>query len=151
MLRSQLMIGPVALSETSDVSEILWYFSHYLDDRRLSLAQNPQFYAALPISPAGYAGEFCREPITEIQGTIDVLTNSIRRVFLESPNPRIFDDVWVINGILIFRGSCVIFLFLLSLTSSRRYRKARGRNRRQSMFSKHPSHLFMHGASRSPT
>lgn len=80
MLRSQLMLGPVALSDTSDVPEILWYFSHYLDDRRLSLAQNPQFYTALPNSSARYAKEFRREPPEIYQGTIDVLTNSTRGV-----------------------------------------------------------------------
>lgn len=111
------MLGPVALSDSSDLPEILWYFSHFPDEKRLSLAQNPQFYGILPTSPAAYVGGFSSSPTEFYQGTINVLTNSSRRIFLEcDPYPRIFDNVWAINGILIFRGLCVVFPFSHSLT-----------------------------------
>ena len=48
---------------------------------------------------------------------INVLTNDVRRVFLEcNPERRVFDNVWTINGILIFKGSCVVFLSSPKLT-----------------------------------
>lgn len=132
MLRSQLMHAPEALSDSSDLPEILWYFSHLPNESRLVLAQNPHFYADLPTSPAKYVRRFSSQP-TEIyhQGMIDVLTNDVRRVFLEChPEPRVFDNVWTINGILIFKGSCVVFLFSPGLAFKsrlfRRFWKARG-------------------------
>lgn len=106
------------LGDASGSPEILWYFSQFSNEKRLYLAQNPQFYAVLPPQPAEYMGIFNRQPIEIYQNRVDVLTNNDRRVFLESnPQPGIFDNVWVINGILIFKSSCVVFLFLPRLTS----------------------------------
>jgi hypothetical protein len=83
-----------------------------------SRAEPSLLSADLPTSPARYVRRFSSQP-TEIyhQGMIDVLTNDVRRVFLEcSPERRVFDNVWTINGILIFKGSCVVFLFSPKLT-----------------------------------
>ena len=126
------MLWSEGLSHSSDLPEILWYFSHYTDKSRLVLAQNPNFYA-LPSSPSGYVGI---QPIDINQSmndvfadndpcrlaVFDVLTNNRPRVsdvptnrprvFLEhNPQPRIFDNIWIINGILILKGSRVLFLF----------------------------------------
>ena len=106
------MLGPEALCDSSDLPEILWYFSHFPNESRLVLAQNPHFYVDLPTSPAKYVRRFSRQPIEIYHGMIDVLINNHHRVFLEcSPEPRIFDGVWAINGILIFKGLCAVFLF----------------------------------------
>lgn len=103
-----------ALSSTSDLSDILWNFSHFEDDRRLTLAQNPQFYGGTTF-PTIYMPAFIAQPVEEYQNLnmIYVLTNSERRVFLDlGQNRRIFDNVWKMNNTLIFKGSCPAFLFL---------------------------------------
>jgi hypothetical protein len=102
-----------ALISTSGLPNILWYFSHFEDERRLTLAQNPHFYEGPPTFPTTY-GPACRTRPTEgYQGTIYyVLTNNERRVFLElGQNQRTFDNVWRTNNTLIFKGSCAAFLF----------------------------------------
>jgi hypothetical protein len=87
--------------------EILWNFSHFNDNRRLGLAQNPHFYEALPTSPGAYGGGFRSQPTERYQGTIYVITNTPRRVFLEFDGKlRAFDHVSVVNNTLIFRGWC---------------------------------------------
>ncbi len=122
---SALILVPEALSDASDLPEILWYFSHFSDEKRIFLAQNPHFYENLPISQVGYMGEFNRQPIEIYKGTIDVLTNNERRVFFEcGQQPRIFDNIWDVNGILIFKSLCVIFLFSPKLTSFQTLRES---------------------------
>jgi hypothetical protein len=112
------MLGPEALSDSSDLPEVLWYFSHFLNDSRLVLAQNPHFYTDLPTSPAKYVRRFSSHPTVIFQGVVDVLTSNVRRVFFEcTSEPRIFDNVWAINGILIFKGSCVGIFFSPRLIS----------------------------------
>ena len=143
------MLWPEGLSLSSDLPEVLWYFSHYPPERRLVLAQNPNFYAHPP-PPAGYVGT---QPIDMNNAfanndlVFDVLTNEppresdVRpRLFLElNPQPRIFDNIWIINDILILKGLCFLFLFLPRLTSSRCCRKAREWNYRGpgTTFSRH--------------
>lgn len=106
------------VGDASEAPEILWYFSQFSNEERLYLAQNPQFYPVLPHHPAKYNGIFNMQPTEIYQDTVDVLTNNDRRVFLESnPQPAIFDNVWVINGILIFKSSCFVFLFFPRLKS----------------------------------
>jgi hypothetical protein len=90
--------------------EILWNFSHFNDKRRLRLAQNPHFYEALPASSGAYGGGFRTQPTERYKGTIHVITNTSRRVFLEFDGKlRVFDHVSVVNNTLIFRGLCFVY------------------------------------------
>ena len=85
------------------VQDILWNFSHYKDEKRLTLAQNPQFYE--DTFPTTYGPAFNTRPTENCRDTIYVLTNNERRVFLElGKNKRTFDNVWRTNNILIFKG-----------------------------------------------
>jgi hypothetical protein len=94
------------------VNEILWNFSHYKGAEHLSLTQNPRFYVGLPTSPDGYNAMFSWHPTERYEGTIYVLTNHPHRIFFESGrSPRVFDNVWNANDILIFRGERLFFLF----------------------------------------
>ena len=118
----------------SVLAEILWNFSHFEDDKRLRLAQNPHFYVGLPRSPTAYGGTFSSQPTDIYEGRIYVLTNNSvpisgdsRRVFFEfDGEKRAFDNFWDTNNTLIFKGWDLMSLLLPSLTRFRCYRKARG-------------------------
>jgi hypothetical protein len=104
-----------ALVSTLGLPVILWYFSHFKDEdeRRVTLAQNPHFYEHPPKFPT--TDEPLNTPSTvDFQGTIYVLTNNERWVFLElGQNRRTFDNVWrTDNDTLVFKGSCPALLFL---------------------------------------
>ena len=123
---SYLTSAPEKLSDSSGPSvlpEILWNFSHFEDDKRLRLAQNPHFYRDLPRSPTAYGGTFSSQPTEVYEGTIHVLTNNLvpklgdsRRVFLELDGERrAFDNFWDTNDTLIFKGWDLMSLLLSSL------------------------------------
>lgn len=118
-----------ALIGTSELADILWIFSHFapkpkrpndtVDKRYLTLAQNPHFYDGLPLFPTVSVDTFKTQPTEHYQGTIYVLTNNERRVFLALDNKRrTFDNVWKTNNTLIFKGSCPAIIFFPRLTSS---------------------------------
>jgi len=82
--------------------EIIWNFHHFEGERRLGLAQNPHFYKDLPTHSGSI---FERQPTERYHGTIYVLTNNSRRVFLDIDGKlRAFDNVSVVNNTLIFKG-----------------------------------------------
>lgn len=113
---SFLIPASEALTSTSELPEILWFFSHYDKNKdRLTLAQNPQFYEGPPTFPTtdGPASE--TKPTEDYKDTVYVLTNNERRVFLDlGKNRRIFDNIWrTENNTLIFKGLCSAFLFFL--------------------------------------
>ncbi len=94
--------------------EILLNFSRFKGKRRLTLAQNPHFYGDLPTSdsPTRYVAGFNSHPTDCYTGTIYVVTNNSRRVFLEFGETRqAFDNVSVANNTLIFKGWFRGFLF----------------------------------------
>ena len=99
------------LHKNSNLTEILWNFSRFKDKtRRITLSQNPHFYAWLPTSPEEYGDEFKAEPIETFQqhARVHVLTDiqgPLGRVFVETgQNTRIFDNVWIPNNAIIFKG-----------------------------------------------
>ena len=99
------------LHKNSNLTEILWNFSRFKDkNRRITLSQNPHFYAWLPTSPEEYGDEFKAEPIETFQqhARVHVLTDiqgPLGRVFVEAgQNTRIFDNVWIPNNAIIFKG-----------------------------------------------
>jgi len=88
----------------SELSEILWNFSHFKGKERLTLAQNPHFYTGLPMSHNQYGVRFQGQKTQMYRGKIYVITNNSRRLFLNfSRNPRAFDTVLDTNNTLIFR------------------------------------------------
>ena len=113
MLYTYLIPLSEALSRTSNLHEILWNFSHYKEpDKRLTPAQNPHFYRNLPLSPSSYGGRFKSQPTELYEETIYVLTDSPRRVFFEfGEKRRAFANVLATNDVLIFKGSCLVFLY----------------------------------------
>ena len=85
--------------------EILWNFSHFKGQQRLTLSQNPHFYMYLPTSPAAYAAAFESSPTEHYEGRIYVLTNSSGRVFFEfDGKSRAFDIIRAMNNTLVFKG-----------------------------------------------
>jgi hypothetical protein len=114
------------LTNGSNLREILWNFSRYplASRKRVTLAENPHFYRhRLPItSPNASLDHFTTDPMEHFLDDDDdeiyVLTNKPGRVYLESgENSRAFDNVWMTNGIYIFKGQCLALLLFPLLTS----------------------------------
>jgi hypothetical protein len=129
MLMSLLFLTFVLeeLGRGTSVQEVLWNFSRFKDERRLTLKQNPHFYLGLPTSQNAYGGDFSVEPIENFQhAKICVLTDKPGRVFLETDkNRRAFGNLWVPDKAIIFKGSSITFYFPCFLTAfSRRLWKA---------------------------
>ena len=115
------------LVDTSELPDILWIFSHFApkkpndprDKRYLTLVQNPHCYDDSPIFPTTSVDMFKVHPTNHYQGTIYVLTNDERRVYLDlGKERRIFDNIWKMNDdTLIFKGECPATIFFPQLTS----------------------------------
>ncbi len=108
------------LSQTSDTKEIMWNFSRFRDEKRLTLKDNPHFYEKLPTSAEKYEGHFRTDPIDTFQHEkISVLTDNSRlmgRVFLETAEERrAFGNVWVPKEAIVFKGSYFSLSPLLAL------------------------------------
>ena len=113
---------PEELSKTSNLQEILWNFSHFKGEKRLTLKQNPHFYQVLPTLAEQYEGKFRRDPVeTFDHEKINVLTDNLGptgRVFIETAKEsRAFGNVWAPRKAIIFKGSSLLHLFFRSLTS----------------------------------
>ncbi len=110
----------VALSQSSDLKEVLWNFSRSKNERcRLTLEDNPHFYEALPSSPEEYGPTFRRDPIKTFQHErISVLVDRklTGRVFLETDmTRRAFGNIWCPKHAIIFKGFTLSFLSVLPL------------------------------------
>ena len=108
-----------ALTEQRMTSEIFWNFAR-LEGRasaRFTLEKNPRFYFDLPAHEGAFGPGFVKDPTQfhfptlprqESQDDFDtvyVLVDRPGRVFLEAERrPRIFGNVWTLNGTLIFKG-----------------------------------------------
>ncbi len=111
------------LGKNSNLPEVLWNFSRYKDDKRLTLKQNPHFYKVLPERPGDYGGDFRSDPIEQFldalgnslgrdgpKPKISVLTDRHGRIYLESgQGPRAFGNVWCPGKAIIFKGSPLPF------------------------------------------
>jgi len=92
---------------SSVLAEILWNFGHFDDKERITLAQNPHFYRGLPTSWSGYGADFEIQPTTHYHDKVYVVINNSHRVLLQCiKRPRVLDNIWVTNGILIVRDTC---------------------------------------------
>ncbi|KAI9438915.1 hypothetical protein H4582DRAFT_2142014 [Lactarius indigo] len=98
------------LGAGSSLPEILWNFSRYKDRARVTLEQNPHFYLRCPIDESTFTPRFQRYPLQDPSGALEhndnvyVLFDRPCRVFLDIEHkPRIFGNVWLLNGFLVFR------------------------------------------------
>jgi len=116
------------LGKNSSLQEILWNFSRFKGEKRLTLKQSPHFYkdSDLPLSLEAYVGKFRIDPTEDYQHPkICVLTDRPGRVFLETDkNTRAFGNVWVPNKAIILKGSLIPFFLTLSSQLFRRLWKA---------------------------
>ena len=109
-----------ALNDNPSLAEILWNFSRFKDEKRLTLKQNPHFYTHLPMSPDAYGGRFEMEPTEDFRHAdrIYVLTDRQGLAYFKSDQyTRCFGNFWCPNGDIIFKGEHVLYLFSLFLTS----------------------------------
>jgi len=96
------------LRRAAELDEVLWNFSRFNDNRRITLQDNPHFYLELPTSVDAYTGEFRTLPVQDMQlisnSTIYVLVDRPSRVFLETEQEtRIFGNVYMLKDVMIFK------------------------------------------------
>jgi hypothetical protein len=110
---------PEVLSHKSNLPEVLWNFSRFRGDGRLTLKQNPHFYQLLdiPITPEQYDGEFRVYPIDDFQqhARIWVITDMPGQIYLGTPqHTRAFGNAWRVlhDHAIILKGSSMKFPFL---------------------------------------
>jgi len=107
---SQPIIVRQVLNNDSKLQEVLWNFSRFSPDRRLTLSQSPHFYHHLPTAPNANWPEFDTKATDENWHSyhtqpIYVLTNAPGRVFFEvGQTPRAFDNFWHMNETIIFKS-----------------------------------------------
>ena len=112
------------LNAGPSLSEILWNFSRYKGCARINHEQNPHFYLPFPADESTYTPQLQLYPLQDISGklkhndTVYVLVDRPGRVYLEIEHkPRIFGNVWLLNGCLLFRGGSANPRFPVSLLS----------------------------------
>jgi len=97
------------LSKGSNLAEVLWNFSRCKDETRITLGQNPHFYAQLPRRKEAYGSDFQVDPIERFDTQeVFVLMDRPGRIYLESglnSRSRTFGNVWVPHAI-IFKDVC---------------------------------------------
>jgi len=107
---------PVVVNENPSLAEVLWNFSCFKDERRVTLKQHPHFYAHLPMSPDAYSGGFTMEPTEDFQhgDKFYVLTDRQGLAYFKTDQyTRYFGNFWCPNGAIIFKGEHVLHWFSL--------------------------------------
>ena len=119
------------LSSSSSLQEVLWNFCCFKNDsKRLTLRDNPHFYAELPTSPDAYVDSL------EIDPTEDFRHGNKFYVLSDKPEPvhimtdqvsQSFGNIWCPKDAIIFKGLGVLFLLLhLFLMSEKTYMEGSG-------------------------
>jgi hypothetical protein len=113
---------PELLSNSPSIQEILWNFSRSKDEkRRLTLTENPHFYAELPTSPEAYGDSIRINPTEDFRysGKFYVLVNKPELVYIVTDQILwSLGNFWCPNGAIIFKGLGVVFClfsFLMTL------------------------------------
>jgi hypothetical protein len=105
---------PEVLSDSSSLREILWNFSRFKDEKqRLTLRQNPHFYAELPTSPEAYDDSIKIDPTEDFQHADEfyVLTDNPEPVYIMTDQvSRSFGNFWCPNIAIIFKGLSILFV-----------------------------------------
>jgi hypothetical protein len=110
------------LSHDAGFEDVLWNFAHLEDNRHISLHDNPHFYAYLPASSDEYTAQFRAHPMEEFRmkpnATIYILVDQPRRIFFRAGRgTRIFNNVFMLNNVMIFKGLSNVPSFIFDLSS----------------------------------
>jgi hypothetical protein len=96
------------LSDSPSLQEILWNFSHFKDKKkRLTLRENPHFYAKLPTSPEAYGGSVKIDPTENFRhaNKFYVLTDKPELVYIMTGQVlQTFGNFWCPQNAIIFKG-----------------------------------------------
>jgi hypothetical protein len=104
---------PEVLGDNPSLQEILWNFSRFKDEKkRLTLSENPYFYAQLPTSPGAYGVSFRLDPTEDFRSTNEfyVLTDSTGPVRILTGLPYVY-KFWCLENAFIFKGLSILFFF----------------------------------------
>ncbi|KAI9459809.1 hypothetical protein F5148DRAFT_1377460 [Russula earlei] len=92
------------LGKGSKLTEILWNFARYKDERRLTLSQNPHFYKPLPGSKAEISERTLLRIFRNRPGSMFSRTGKVG--YTSDQNSSAFVNVWATSKAIIFKGSC---------------------------------------------
>jgi hypothetical protein len=99
---------PEVLSDSPSLREILWNFSRFKDEKqRLTLRQNPHFYAELPTSLEAYRDSIKIDPTEDFQHDDEfyVLTDNPEPVYIMTDQVlRSFGNFWCPKIDIILKG-----------------------------------------------
>ncbi|KAI9508715.1 hypothetical protein F5148DRAFT_1283655 [Russula earlei] len=105
------------LGKGSKLTEMLWNFVRYKDERRLILSQNPHFYKHLPGIKAEYTDDFRTVLTEDFQMDQDLYSHGQARldIYLESDqNSRAFRNVWAASKAIIFKALFLPVFYLFT-------------------------------------
>ena len=112
---------PEVLNESPSLEEVLWNFSHFKDEKcRLTLRENPHFYAELPTSREAYGDEFRIDPTEDFRHVNEFYVLADKPKLVHIMTDRIsqsFGNFWCPKDAVIFKGLRVLFLFFHLLMS----------------------------------
>ena len=99
---------PEVLGNNPSLQEILWNFSCFKDERlRLTLRDNPHFYAELPTSLEEYGGRVKIDPTEDFRHAdkFYILTDRPELVHIVMDDATwSFGNFWCLNYAIIFKG-----------------------------------------------
>ena len=103
------------LSDSSSLQEILWNFCRFKDDKeRLTLRDNPHFYAELPMSPEAYGDSIKIDPTEDFRHSdkFYVLTDKPELVYIMTDQElQSLGNFWCPQNAIIFKGSAIFIGF----------------------------------------
>ena len=103
---------PEVLNESPSLEEVLWNFSHFKDEKcRLTLRENPHFYAELPTSREAYGDEFRIDPTEDFRHVNEFYVLADKPELVHIMTDRIsqsFGNFWCPRDAVIFKGSGVL-------------------------------------------
>ena len=112
--KSQHLIHvPERLSTSPSIQEIFWNFNRVLDEKqRLTLKDNPRFYAGLPTSPEAYDDVVKIDPTEDFRhaNKFYVLTDKPELVHIVTGQvSQFFSNFWRPKNAIIFKGRSIFF------------------------------------------
>jgi hypothetical protein len=107
--KSQYLINvPVRLNRSPSIQEILWNFNCLEDEKqRLTLRDNPHFYAELPTSSEAYGDSVQIDPTEDFRNANEfyVLADKPELVHIKTGQvSQFFGNFWCPQSAIIFKG-----------------------------------------------
>ena len=102
------------LSQSPSLEEILWNFSRFRGRRRLTLRDNPHFYAELPTSLDAFGDSIKIDPTDDFRHAAKfyVLVDKLKLVhIMTDQGSQSFGNFWCPNNAVIFKGLGIFFCF----------------------------------------